>query len=79
MQTSTKMLWTNGVETEVIVNGDRITTVDRHEGLDGGERVVERSVDEILNLIDEHENLNTVLRAAVRQAWSNREAKGSAT
>ncbi len=76
MQTSTRMTWTNGVETEVIVKGDRITTIDRHESLDGGERVVERSADETIDLIDEHENLNTVLRAAVRQAWKNREAKG---
>jgi hypothetical protein len=67
--------WANGARTEIEVEGDRTVTRDFREDIVDQRRVVRRSVDETLDLADEHDELARQLRLAAREAWTNIQAR----
>ncbi len=67
--------WANGARTEIEVEGDRTVTRDFRDDIVDQRRVVRRSVDETLDLADEHDELARQLRLAARAAWTNIQAR----
>lgn len=67
--------WASGARTEIEVEGDQTVTRDFRDDIADQLRTVRRSVDETLDLADEHDELARQLRLAAREAWSNRQAR----
>jgi hypothetical protein len=67
--------WANGARTEIEVDGDHTVTRDFRDDIVDQLRTVRRSVDETLDLADEHDELARQLRLAAREAWTNIQAR----
>jgi hypothetical protein len=67
--------WNNGTVTTIEVVEDTITINDVGELIEGGSKTVDRSIEETLDLADEHDELNRLLRRAARRAQDNRNGR----
>jgi hypothetical protein len=69
------MTWANGTHTVVTVEGTEVAILDRSERLANGVNATSRTVSEVLDLADEHDNLSRILRRAARRAYDNEQSK----
>jgi hypothetical protein len=67
--------WKNGTTTVIEVVEDKILVTDEGPYMEGGTREVEQDIDATLDLADEHDELNRLLRRAARRAQDNRNGR----
>jgi hypothetical protein len=75
--TEWRMSWSSDTTTTVVAAGNKVVLTDIGERLAQGHAAKTMTVEEAMDLADQHDICGALLRRAARQAWANQQnAKG---